>query len=206
MESLTLTDILHTIGQAMRMPCIVILLLLMVAAVWQIGDVLVEYFIERRKTKENIKELLKELDGMNAQGQRQRIENSSLLKRQKCFLTELIESADMPVSARTALAQKLLDDEVAHYRKNNYVTDMIAKLGPMFGLLGTLIPLGPGIVALGQGDTALLADSLNVAFDTTIAGLLSAAVATIISGVRKRWYASYMSACEALAEVVLGGE
>lgn len=54
---------------------------------------------------------------------------------------------------------------------------MIAKLGPMFGLLGTLIPLGPGIVALGQGDTVTLSESMNVAFDTTIAGVISAAVA-----------------------------
>lgn len=58
---------------------------------------------------------------------------------------------------------------------------MIAKLGPMFGLLGTLIPLGPGIVALGQGDTVTLSESMNVAFDTTIAGVISAAVASVIS-------------------------
>ena len=62
---------------------------------------------------------------------------------------------------------------------------MIAKLGPMFGLLGTLIPLGPGIVALGQGDTATLAGSLGVAFDTTIVGVISAAVACVISNVRR---------------------
>lgn len=36
----------------------------------------------------------------------------------------------------------------------------VAKLGPMFGLLGTLIPLGPGIVALGRSDTAALSQSM----------------------------------------------
>lgn len=39
----------------------------------------------------------------------------------------------------------------------------------MLGLLGTLIPLGPGIIALGQGDTQTLSTSLLTAFDTTIA-------------------------------------
>ena len=38
---------------------------------------------------------------------------------------------------------------------------MIAKLGPMFGLLGPLIPLGPGIVALGQGDTVTLSEYIT---------------------------------------------
>ena len=75
---------------------------------------------------------------------------------------------------------------------------MIAKLGPIFGLLGTLIPLGPGIVALGQGDTITLSQSIMSAFDTTVAGLISAAVAMLISAVRKSWYGKYMSILEAL--------
>ena len=80
---------------------------------------------------------------------------------------------------------------------------MVAKLGPMFGLLGTLIPLGPGIVALGQGDTATLAGSLAVAFDTTISGLISAAICLVISNIRKRWYDSDLVSLEALMECVL---
>ena len=83
------------------------------------------------------------------------------------------------------------------------ITDMIAKLGPMFGLLGTLIPLGPGIVALGQGDTVTLSESMNVAFDTTIAGVISAAVASVISHIRKRWYNDDMVSLETLMEAVL---
>ena len=79
---------------------------------------------------------------------------------------------------------------------------MIAKLGPMFGLLGTLIPLGPGIVALGQGDTVTLSESMNVAFDTTIAGVISAA-ASVISHIRKRWYNDDMVSLETLMEAVL---
>ena len=71
------------------------------------------------------------------------------------------------------------------------------------GLLGTLIPLGPGIVALGQGDTVTLSESMNVAFDTTIAGVISAAVASVISHIRKRWYNDDMVSLETLMEAVL---
>ena len=74
---------------------------------------------------------------------------------------------------------------------------------PMFGLLGTLIPLGPGLIALGQGDTKTLSASLLIAFDTTIAGLISGAVAFVITSIRKRWYDSYLVSMETLMEAIL---
>jgi biopolymer transport protein ExbB/TolQ len=76
----------------------------------------------------------------------------------------------------------------------------------MFGLMGTLIPLGPGIIALGQGDTQTLSNSLLTAFDTTVAGLASAAVASVVSMVRRSWYKDYMSMLETVAECVLETE
>ena len=69
--------------------------------------------------------------------------------------------------------------------------------------MGTLIPLGPGIVALGQGDTATLSGSLLVAFDTTVAGLIVAAVVLVIAKIRRRWYDQYMSALEAAVTTLL---
>ena len=45
--------------------------------------------------------------------------------------------------------------------------DLLARVGPMLGLMGTLIPLGPGLAALGQGNVTILADAVTVAFDTT---------------------------------------
>lgn len=73
----------------------------------------------------------------------------------------------------------------------------------MLGLLGTLIPLGPGIIALGQGDTYTLSKSLLTAFDTTIAGLVAAALAIVVSAIRRRWYREYGSVLEALCTEVL---
>lgn len=51
------------------------------------------------------------------------------------------------------------------------------QLGPILGLLGTLIPLGPGLAALGSGDIVTLAEALTVAFDTTVTGLVIGALA-----------------------------
>lgn len=185
---ISLSEILHTIAQALMIPCLIILIILMAGAVWQIGDIVVEYIAERRKHKCNVPQLLRDVHAAGADGLAELIENSGLLRRQKKALLELAESRGLPKDTLTALAERLLATEEARNARTTSITDMIAKLGPMFGLLGTLIPLGPGIVALGQGDTVTLSESMNVAFDTTIAGVISAAVASVISHIRKRWY------------------
>lgn len=195
---ISLSEILHTIAQALMIPCLIILIILMAGAVWQIGDIVVEYIAERRKHKCNVPQLLRDVHAAGADGLAELIENSGLLRRQKKALLELAESRTL-----TALAERLLATEEARNARTTSITDMIAKLGPMFGLLGTLIPLGPGIVALGQGDTVTLSESMNVAFDTTIAGVISAAVASVISHIRKRWYNDDMVSLETLMEAVL---
>ena len=60
-----------------------------------------------------------------------------------------------------------------------------------------------GLIALGQGDTKTLSSSLLIAFDTTVAGLISAAVSYIISSVRNRWYEEYMVNLETVMECIL---
>ncbi|WP_130864246.1 MotA/TolQ/ExbB proton channel family protein [Bacilliculturomica massiliensis] len=199
----SLADILHTIGQVILTPCMIVLIFLMVTAVWQTGDLIVEYFTERRKTKIDVPALLKQISESSTHELKEVIGRSSLPLRQKEEVYVLIESAGMPRASLTAVAQRLLTTEEERYQKAVEVTDLVAKLGPMFGLLGTLIPLGPGIVALGQGDTSTLSNSLGIAFDTTIAGVIAAAVALVISCMRKRWYNGYMVSMESIMECIL---
>jgi biopolymer transport protein ExbB/TolQ len=58
-------------------------------------------------------------------------------------------------------------------------------------------------MAMGQGDTALLANSLLTAFDATVTGLAAAGAAYFISQLRKRWYEDYLSCLETLMECLL---
>jgi biopolymer transport protein ExbB/TolQ len=74
--------------------------------------------------------------------------------------------------------------------------DFLAKLSPMLGLMGTLIPLGPGLAALGDGDVKILSTAMSVAFDTTVLGLLSGMVGFVIARLRRRWYDKALSLME----------
>ena len=81
--------------------------------------------------------------------------------------------------------------------------DIVTRIGPTLGLMGTLIPMGPGLAALGSGDVTTLATAIIVAFDTTVVGIGSGAVAYAISKIRRRWYEEYSSNLQLFVNVVL---
>jgi len=198
-----LRDTMHTISSGLLAPAIVVLLLLLAVSVIELGGLLVEIFTERRRMKVNVPELVEFFQGKDAGSIMSGIENSNLFRRQKAVLGELIKHSSLPAASLQALARKLLAGEELHYARITNRTDLVARLGPMLGLMATLIPLGPGMIALGQGDTKILAESLLTAFDATVTGLAAAGVAYAISRLRKRWYEGYLSNLEALMESLL---
>ncbi|MDR9756282.1 MAG: MotA/TolQ/ExbB proton channel family protein [Thermoanaerobacterales bacterium] len=197
-----LDQIMYIIAQALEVPDIVVLLILVAVSIVLVGTLIAEYFTEHRRLKVKLPELFDELNSGEVPIE-ECIRASGLLKRQKRALIELTRHPDLTDTMREALAVRLITEEQYHYDRIVKVSDLVARLGPIFGLLGTLIPLGPGIVAMGQGDTYTLSRSLLTAFDTTILGLISAAVAMVVSMVRRGWYGNYMSALEAVMECVL---
>ncbi len=196
-------DVLSVICESLQIPTIVILIILMAVSVVMLGGIAAEFFTDHRKLKTSIPELIDILQGKSAAAMAASINGAQILRRQKSALIYLINRTSYPDNTREALARQLIADEEARYRKITKLTDIIARVAPMFGLMGTLIPLGPGLIALGQGDTKTLSDSLLIAFDTTIAGLVTGAISYVISGIRKSWYERYMVALETLMETVL---
>ena len=194
-------DILRAAASALEIPVVVILILFLLAAAALTGWLIAEYYTERRHLKVALPQLLESL--RTAPDRAAVIESSGLLRRQKDALLELTRHPDFTPEMREALAVRLLEQEQDRYDKIVKLSELLARLAPMFGLLGTLIPLGPGIIALGQGDTYTLSTSLLTAFDTTIAGLVAAAFATVISTIRRGWYREYASILEAVSETLL---
>ena len=195
-----MTEILHAIGQGLRVPCYIVLLLLMAVAVIEIGFVIYEAAQRAGSDKVNTVELLHAMRGKMPEEIRAMLDEEPFLNRQKLVFSKLLNTADLPEETRLAAAKRMLEAEEDYYSRVIRITDTVAKLGPMFGLLGTLIPLGPGVVALGQGDTATLSQSMSIAFDTTIAGIITAAVCALISTIRRRWYDAAMADVEAIME------
>lgn len=200
-EPFRIHDILRAVSGALEVPVVVLLVLFLLAAVALVGWLIAEYCTERRHLKVALPALMEQL--RTADDREAVIEQSGLLRRQKDALLELLRHPDFTDATREALAVELLECEQARYDNIVKLSELLARLAPMLGLLGTLIPLGSGIIALGQGDTYTLSTSLLTAFDTTIAGLVAAAFAIVVSSIRRRWYREYGSLLEALCTEVL---
>jgi hypothetical protein len=62
-----------------------------------------------------------------------------------------------------------------------------SRVAPMLGLVATMIPMGPALVAVSSGDTKGIAANLVVAFSAVIVALLAAAIAFTVLSIRRRW-------------------
>lgn len=200
MQLTLLQEILRAVATAMQYPIIIILLIFIAFAVFCIGWIIVEAAVERRHMKYFLPKLLDELKA--SADLRKTIEESGLLARQKAALLELTLHPEFDSQMLESLADNLIEKEQAHYDKILKATNLVSKLAPMAGLLGTLIPLGPGIIALGNGDTYTLSQSMLTAFDTTIAGLIAAGICLVIHTIRSHWYAGYMADLETMIDCV----
>lgn len=200
---LPLKDVMHAVSSGLLMPTIAVLLLLLALSVVELGGLAVEAFTERRRMKVNVPELIDAFQEKNIGEITEQIERSCLFRRQKAALGELINHRDLPAASLRALARRLLAGEELRYVRITNRTDLVTRLGPMLGLMATLIPLGPGLIALGEGDTKTLADALLTAFDATVTGLAAGGIAFAVSRVRKRWYEDYLSSLEALMESLM---
>ena len=198
----SLTSSLHALSQALLNPVIVVLFLYVAYAVVELAGVLVEFIAERRRFRVDVRTLMGQIQRTDMSALSDVFARAGLLPRQRRALTEVVAAGELPQESFEAFCSQVLSDEELHYRKIVDRDDLAAKIAPMFGLMGTLIPLGPGVVALGQGGIAELSTSLLVAFDTTVAGLVAAAVFQTVSKARKYWYEGYLATLESLVKAL----
>jgi len=112
-------------------------------------------------------------------------------------LTALAAAAhapDRPAATERALARY----ELTVQRRLDR-TRLLVRAGPAVGLMGTLIPLAPGLAALGNGNVAVLAENLRDAFGATVVGLLVGTVAFALTLARTRMYTEDLAALEQAA-------
>lgn len=103
----------------------------------------------------------------------------------------LASDSDRDDAIETALA----DYELRIQRRLDR-TRILVRAGPAIGLMGTLIPLAPGLGALGRGDFSQLAGDLKVAFAATVVGILVGTSAFALTLIRTRVYTEDLAGLE----------
>lgn len=95
--------------------------------------------------------------------------------------------ADGADRSKSTVLKSLADAELESARKLER-TRILIRVGPILGLMGTLIPISPALVGLAQGDVETLSSNLVIAFSTTVVGLLIGSLAYVITTIRERHY------------------
>ena len=199
-----LTGSLDVISQSLTIPVLVILLVIVIISIISLGGIIAEYTSRRKVPVGAIRDLIYDINrAESVESLKNVISNSKIPKAQKKVLTEIASSSELGDASREALARKLFEFEEEKTMESLKKTEIITRIGPTLGLMGTLIPMGPGLAALGAGDINTLASSLTVAFNTTIVGIGSGALCYVIGKIRSGWYDRYLSDLDALIDAVL---
>ena len=198
-----LTSTLDLVSQSLQVPVIIFLLIFAIGAIILLGGLIREF--RHRKTVSNVemKNLINSISNAKSQDEILNIiESSDIPNSMKNDLREITDT-NLDLESRIALAKKLVNSREKKLEKRLSYTDIITRIGPTLGLMGTLIPMGPGLAALGTGDIVTLSNAIIVAFDTTVVGIGSGALAYVISKIRRRWYSEYIANIDVLSDVVL---
>lgn len=79
------------------------------------------------------------------------------------------------------------------------------RIGPMLGLAGTIIPLGPALQSLLGGDMASMVNHLVVGFGAVVCGLVLSGIAYYVTLIRERWARVDLKEMEDLCELLMRG-
>jgi len=190
-----ITKVLYWISTGLLIPVIVLLLLFFGRALILIGT-FYSMYIQKLKFNKQMKAVFDQLTKENV----------------RCLLEATIVSDKLVSSIYLRKLLIAIPDSV-HYDKtlNDFEimcqkelagSQTLAKLGPILGLMGTLIPMGPALVGLASGDIGSMASNMQVAFATTVIGLLIGAVGFIVLQIKRRWFAADINNLEFVTELL----
>ena len=190
-----ISDILYWISTGLLVPVIVALILLFLRSLLLIGSFFGQY-LAIRKSAAQIRKALTGISSENIDSVTANLPKKSELLVVS-FVKKMIESKDNYAEVKRLLAEFEIAAD-----KDLATCKMLSKLGPMLGLMGTLIPMGPALAGLASGDIESMARNMQVAFATTVTGLVAAAIGYVTQQVKQRWYLQDMTNLEYLSDIL----
>jgi len=184
-----LMKILLTISNAMLYPVLILLILLVALCFIYAGDMISEYSKRSKKFDDKF-------NGGHLSGFHEAAKG-------------LVDGADGRRNDENALSariERMLQEYETEAGRKLGNARLLIRVGPMLGLMGTLIPLGPALLGLSAGNIEQLANNLVIAFTSTVVGLLIGTVSLAVASIRQRWYSQDLNDMEYMAELLLEKE
>jgi biopolymer transport protein ExbB/TolQ len=186
-----LGDGLSHIATALRVPVLIAAVVILILCALECGRFAVEWWRRWRNRRFDLRQVVAEAvaDPTHA-AHYARYARSPITAR-----AILAIAAAPPADRIQATERALVDYELAVERSLDR-TRLLVRAGPAIGLMGTLIPLIPGLAALAGGDVGTLANDLRDAFGATVVGLLVGTVAFALTLTRTRTFTEDLAGLE----------
>ena len=192
-----ISKVLFGIANSLLIPDIVLLILFFVWALIILGATYAAY-MNRRKNQRIIGSAIKEL---TPQGLPEFTSLSATLAPStfSTYLSDLLGS-----DASEDYADWLLGEYESVAARELNTARLLTKVGPVLGLMGTLISMSPALVGLSTGDISGMAYNMQVVFSTTVLGLVISIIGLFVQQVKQRWFAADVNNLDRVARVMSG--
>ncbi len=187
------SNVLFWISNGLLVPVIVGLLYFFVNSILLLGIFFNQYLTHSKQTKL----LKKTLDSLRADDMEKLTVEAGKLPQSNFtgFLHNIIEAPSKAYSNRLLADYEVrADAELGKYK-------LLTKFGPILGLMGTLIPMGPALAGLATGDVASMAYNMQIAFATTVVGLFVGAIGYVLLQIKQRWFVAELADLEFIADL-----
>ncbi|MGM9815447.1 MAG: MotA/TolQ/ExbB proton channel family protein [Lepagella sp.] len=191
----TISNILYWISTGLLVPVIVLLIFFFLRALVMIGGFFNQYLQERKVSAE----MRSIVDNLTPDSLDMLTAENRVIDRSQ--VGEYARAIVMAKDSKAKVELLLSDYEVA-VEKNISTSKVLTKMGPILGLMGTLIPMGPALVGLASGDIASMAYNMQVAFATTVVGLTVSAIGFLTQQTKERWAAKNISMLNYIADMI----
>ena len=177
-----ISQILFLVSDSLLIPDIIVLLVLFVRALLLVGS-FYNQFITKYKNEKQLNPILQNLSPESVEALHQALPE----KDNSLFIKSLRQILERPAS--DTYADYMITNFENDAEKDVVTSKLLAKVGPVLGLIGTLIAMSPALTGLSQGDISKMASNMQVVFATTVVGLVISLVGLVTLQFKQRWYA-----------------
>jgi biopolymer transport protein ExbB/TolQ len=189
--SIDLGDGLSHIATSLRVPVLIAAVIILILCALECGRFGVEWWWRWRNRRFDLRQVVAE-----AIAEPSHAAHYARYARSPIAARAILAIAAAPPAERGPATERALVDYELAVERSLDRTRLLVRAGPAIGLMGTLIPLIPGLAALAGGDVATLANDLRDAFGATVVGLLVGTVAFALTLTRTRMFTEDLAGLE----------
>ena len=191
----TISKILFWVANSLLIPDVIVLLALFGRSLLLVGS-FYNHLITKFKNDKTFEDVIKKLTPNTIPELKKLLpeKNNSLYVK---YMRDLLNH-----EPSVAYSDFLISNFENEAEKDISTSKLLAKIGPVLGLIGTLIAMSPALTGLSSGDISGMAYNMQVVFATTVVGLVVSLIGLVTLQFKQRWYAKETNNLDYIAQIL----